>query len=888
MKSHPYAIVPTILALFCTTAQADWSGRFSPPGVYDGTAPGQITTITRNNGKVYIAGRFDHVGLVAANNIACCDGGRWVALDEGTEYPIGDMLALDHVLYASTGHYNDEEEWVYGVARWDDGSWSFVGNAEFDAPIYCLGYHGYELYAGGAFRHIDGADCGHVVVWRDGVWSEPALNSPYNNNWPSSYVSCLESSGGLLWAGGDFDTVTPYTSPFMTALQDESWIQLGEGIGFDDIVDCISGCGSRIYAGGAFLNVDGEYSPFLGRVYTSGDLDGFSGSMPTGPVTALLTREHSEIIATDYDLRVYGTSGWSSPYGEGFGGVIGIDDNYDELWVAGELFGSGGYVDAMAHWNGSAWTRVGAGLARTVEARDYVNTLTPFDGDLIAGGYFEIRSFLDDAPDCNNIGRFDGRDWLPMSGGFNDEVQAVMVWDGQLIAGGDFDYCAGTGPVSRLAYWDGAFWQTLEGGANAPVLCMTESGGDLVVGGHFTSLNGVSCARIGRLGDSGWEALGAGANGVVTALDTYAGWLYAGGGFTSIGGVTANHVAYWDGSAWHAMGDGLDGTVYALCRHDGDLYAGMRSYDPGNEVASLFRWDGSAWHEVCDLMCAESYGEIRALVSTEDGLVAGGAFHTIDNENANHAAILSDGTWSAFDGGVTGGYHHTGVHAIADYDGSLFFGGDFTHAGDKVSCSIASWFVGQTPVVLRDFAARASRIDGRPRVDLSWRIEGNDEARFDLTAEQGGVRRSVVWGSDDQGWFAIDDDPALLAGGEVRYTLQGRLAGEDWLTLADEMVTVVGGDPNAAPGLSAWPNPANPMTAVRLEMPVPAADARVGVYDLRGRCVKRLHEGPLPAGPSVLLWSGEGDDGRPAPSGVYFVRAAGTGKAAVAKVSLVR
>lgn len=888
MKSHPYAIALTFLILLCGAARAEWSGRFSPPGVYDGTMPGQITAIAHNNGKVYIAGRFDRVGLVEANNIACCDGGQWEALDEGTEYPIGAMLALDHVLYASTSYYNDEEEWVYAVAKWDNGSWSFIGDAEFDAPIYCLAYHGYALYAGGSFRHVDDENCGHVVVWRDGIWQDPAFNSPYNSNWPGSYVSCLESSGGLLWAGGDFDTVTPYTSPFMTALQDEYWIQLGDGGGFDDVVDCISGYGTRVYAGGGFHYVEYDYSPFLARVYTDGNINSFSGSMPTGPVTALLTREHSVIVATDYDLRTYGTTGWNSPYGEDLGGVTGIVENYDELWVAGELFGPGGFVDLMAHWNGSAWTRVGAGLARTEEARDYINTLEVCDGSLFAGGYFEIRSILDAVPDCNNVARFDGQDWLPMSGGFNDEVHALLSWDGTLIAGGDFDYSVGTGSVPKLAYWDGDLWQTLEGGANGSVLSLAEYGGGLAVGGHFTALGGVSCTRIGHLTGTGWEALGTGANGAVQALDPYAGWLYAGGGFTSIGGVAANHVAYWDGSAWHAMGDGLDGAVYVLCRHDGDLYAGTRSYDAGVQVPDLFRWDGSAWHEVCDLMCADPYGEVRALFSTDDGLVAGGAFHTIDNVNANHAAILSDGGWAPFGSGVTDGYNHTGVHAIAEYEGAMYFGGDFAHAGDKVSCSIASWYVGQTPVVLRDFDVRTSRVDGRPRVDLSWRIEGNDDARFDLRAEQGGVRRSVVWGSDDAGWFAVDDDPALLAGGEVRYTLQGRLAGEDWLTLAEETVRVVGGDPNAAPGLSAWPNPANPLTAVRLEMPVPAAEARVGVYDLRGRCIRRLHEGPLPAGPSILIWSGEGDDGRPAPSGVYFVRAEGTGRAAVSKVSLVR
>jgi flagellar hook assembly protein FlgD len=51
-----------------------------------------------------------------------------------------------------------------------------------------------------------------------------------------------------------------------------------------------------------------------------------------------------------------------------------------------------------------------------------------------------------------------------------------------------------------------------------------------------------------------------------------------------------------------------------------------------------------------------------------------------------------------------------------------------------------------------------------------------------------------------------------------------------------------------------------------------SAHASVTVLDIQGRRVRTLVRGVLPAGRTTALWDGRGDDGRPVPSGVYFVR----------------
>ncbi|MBD3367078.1 MAG: choice-of-anchor D domain-containing protein [Candidatus Eisenbacteria bacterium] len=65
----------------------------------------------------------------------------------------------------------------------------------------------------------------------------------------------------------------------------------------------------------------------------------------------------------------------------------------------------------------------------------------------------------------------------------------------------------------------------------------------------------------------------------------------------------------------------------------------------------------------------------------------------------------------------------------------------------------------------------------------------------------------------------------------------------------------------------AVPNPFRSRTAVRLLLPAPA-EALVEIYDVSGRRVATLADGPLPAGVNRLEWNG-----RDVASGIYFCRA---------------
>ncbi len=82
------------------------------------------------------------------------------------------------------------------------------------------------------------------------------------------------------------------------------------------------------------------------------------------------------------------------------------------------------------------------------------------------------------------------------------------------------------------------------------------------------------------------------------------------------------------------------------------------------------------------------------------------------------------------------------------------------------------------------------------------------------------------------------------------------------------------------------PNPFNPATVIRWTV-TRSGPLAVRVYDLRGRLVRRLHEGPAPAAGSVT-WDGADDGGAAVASGVYFYEVRRGDEVRVGKMALVR
>ncbi len=112
----------------------------------------------------------------------------------------------------------------------------------------------------------------------------------------------------------------------------------------------------------------------------------------------------------------------------------------------------------------------------------------------------------------------------------------------------------------------------------------------------------------------------------------------------------------------------------------------------------------------------------------------------------------------------------------------------------------------------------------------------------------------------------------------------------DGVYLSRSLVDVPDGDP--VPGnrflvKPPYPNPFNPVTSVSLYVPA-AGPLSVGVYDVQGRRVRRLHEGSINAGWHTLVWDGMDDAGMRQSSGVYFMRAESPDGARTYKLTMVK
>jgi len=68
-----------------------------------------------------------------------------------------------------------------------------------------------------------------------------------------------------------------------------------------------------------------------------------------------------------------------------------------------------------------------------------------------------------------------------------------------------------------------------------------------------------------------------------------------------------------------------------------------------------------------------------------------------------------------------------------------------------------------------------------------------------------------------------------------------------------------------------FPNPFNPVTSIRIDLPH-RSDIRLSVYDLLGREIRTLANGYFAAGTHTIQWNGKDTAGNPAASGVYIFK----------------
>ncbi len=176
----------------------------------------------------------------------------------------------------------------------------------------------------------------------------------------------------------------------------------------------------------------------------------------------------------------------------------------------------------------------------------------------------------------------------PLLGGVNGTVNAIMYYNGELIAAGSFNEADGqtaNNIASYIAGFAGFLWTETMGGTNGPVHALDTINNRLIAAGYFTMAGTSTVSNIAQLGNEGWEAMGSALDGFIYDLEWHEGTLYAAGDFQFSDG---SDIAKWNGAEWISLGWGTNGLVRCLrSTSDGLLFGGEFSLVDGTPLLNI-------------------------------------------------------------------------------------------------------------------------------------------------------------------------------------------------------------------------------------------------------------------------------------------------------------
>ncbi len=295
-----------------------------------------------NGPRLYVGGRFEHAGAVAAKNVARFDGTSWSAIGAGLNSDVWALCVFDdgtgEHLYAAGTFTASSLVAVPYVAMWTGTQWKPVG-AGTDGPVLSLTTFddgsGDALYAGGQFTMAGSSAATGVARWKSGAWSAvgagpittvyslcafdagtgPRLHAAGVNSSPSLAGRVARLSGGAwsfigsfdgavetlavhdsgagpeLYAGGQFTKVGANARAHVAKwLASSTWLAVGAGVdGTDDWVHCLAsfddGGGPALFAIGDFDHAGGQPASRVAR-WRCGAWSGVGGGTDGGGIVA--------------------------------------------------------------------------------------------------------------------------------------------------------------------------------------------------------------------------------------------------------------------------------------------------------------------------------------------------------------------------------------------------------------------------------------------------------------------------------------------------------------------------------------------------------------------------------------------------------------------------
>lgn len=423
--------------------------------------------------RLIVAGAISKLGPVTVENIGAYDGQSWSALGAGpgtSEWISALAVYGDRLMISGLFDPLDEPN---DLRAWDGTAWS-----QLPAGNSCIAMTEFQgrLFVGTsiATAHSGAAVGRGITAWDGQAWS--GLTPGFDRT-----VEEMSVSGGRLYFLGDFSragsSLRPSGDIHLARWDGDTWdwIRLEHGgeiwswtmTAHDD---AIVAAGPVSFTDHEVLRIDGATPTRLGGLFNGRITDLFSSGadlIATGNFTAV------DGVAASHVARWDGAA-WQ-PMGDGF-----PEPASSFAVFQGQLIAAGdGWV---RRWNGSAWTTINGG------PRGPVNSMIVYGDRLVAAGFFSTVGL---ATPARSIATWNGTSWSRFGAGaqglagIDGRVWKLAVLDGDLVAAGEFASAGGV-PAANIARWDGTSWQSMGGGTNDRVNALAVYNGELILGGPFT------------------------------------------------------------------------------------------------------------------------------------------------------------------------------------------------------------------------------------------------------------------------------------------------------------------------------------------------------------------------------------------------------------------
>lgn len=311
-------------------------------GLVNGTND-TIKAITSFNGKIIYGGNFSIAGGVNAQSIAAYDPvtNTWSALGTGINGEVNALFVSGSDLIVGGSFTQAGITNANNVAKWNGTNWSAMGTGLSDDVNALIVYSG-SIIAGGNFSMPGGNNS--VARWNGSSW----VTMGNGLTGSGDRVNAFTLFQGNLVAGGRFEESGSTNISNVAKWNGSSWTAF-KNDEFDDDVNALADYNGDLFVGGDFTHIGGNDRKYITR-WSSNNWVSVGGGLDDGPVEAFSVFKNTLIVGGNF--RETGTN----------------------------LF-----VDRIAGWNGSVWSRLLTGHNDHVYA---LHTFISSDTILFSGGEY--------------------------------------------------------------------------------------------------------------------------------------------------------------------------------------------------------------------------------------------------------------------------------------------------------------------------------------------------------------------------------------------------------------------------------------------------------------------------------------------------------------------